>query len=91
MASGATQVYPNWVTVAGAVAGAKGEVIMYENVPGCGSGMMQFQVARPVETGVVNRAWRWMAGVACQGCTAGAAAHVSRWRLTGEEHDEPEH
>jgi aromatic ring-opening dioxygenase catalytic subunit (LigB family) len=35
----------NWVAVAGAVAGAKGEVIMYENVPGIGCGMMQFQVA----------------------------------------------
>jgi protocatechuate 4,5-dioxygenase beta chain len=35
----------NWVAVAGAVAGAQGEVIMYEPVPGCGSGMMQFHVA----------------------------------------------
>jgi hypothetical protein len=34
----------NWVTVAGAVAGAKGEVVMYEDMMGCGCGMMQFQV-----------------------------------------------
>jgi aromatic ring-opening dioxygenase catalytic subunit (LigB family) len=34
----------NWVTVAGAVAGAKGEVVMYEPMMGVGFGMMQFQV-----------------------------------------------
>ena len=34
----------NWAAVAGAVAGAKGEVVMYEVAMGCGSGMMQFQV-----------------------------------------------
>jgi aromatic ring-opening dioxygenase catalytic subunit (LigB family) len=44
-AGNGTHEIRNWVAVAGAVAGAKGEVIMYENVPGCGSGMMQFQVA----------------------------------------------
>lgn len=35
----------NWVAVAGAVAGAKGEVVMYETTMGVGFGMMQFQVA----------------------------------------------
>jgi hypothetical protein len=44
-AGNGTHEIRNWVAVAGAVAGAKGEVIMYEHVPGCGSGMMQFQVA----------------------------------------------
>ena len=44
-AGNGTHEIRNWVAVAGAVAGAKGEIIMYENVPGCGCGMMQFQVA----------------------------------------------
>lgn len=35
----------NWVAVAGAVAGAKGEVVMYETTMAVGFGMMQFQVA----------------------------------------------
>jgi len=43
-AGNGTHEIRNWVAVAGAVAGAKGEAIMYENVPGCGSGMMQLQV-----------------------------------------------
>ena len=44
-AGNGTHEIRNWVAVAGAVSGAKREVIMYENVPGCGCGMMQFQVA----------------------------------------------
>jgi hypothetical protein len=44
-AGNGTHEIRNWVAVAGAVAGARGEVVMYENVPGCGSAMMQFQVA----------------------------------------------
>src|SRR5713101_2194188 len=44
-AGNGTHEIRNWVAIAGAVAGAKGEVIMYENLPGCGSAMMQFQVA----------------------------------------------
>jgi aromatic ring-opening dioxygenase catalytic subunit (LigB family) len=35
----------NWVAVAGAVAGAKGEVVMYEPMMAVGFGMMRFQVA----------------------------------------------
>jgi aromatic ring-opening dioxygenase catalytic subunit (LigB family) len=35
----------NWVAVAGAVAGAKGEVVMYETTMAVGFGMMQFHVA----------------------------------------------
>jgi hypothetical protein len=35
----------NWIAVAGAVNGAKGEVIMYENAMGCGSGMMRYHMA----------------------------------------------
>ncbi|MGH7961338.1 MAG: extradiol dioxygenase, partial [Candidatus Binatia bacterium] len=35
----------NWVAVAGAVAGTKGEVVMYEPMMGVGFGMMRFQVA----------------------------------------------
>jgi hypothetical protein len=35
----------NWVAVAGVVAGAKGEVVMYETTMGVGFGMMRFQVA----------------------------------------------
>jgi aromatic ring-opening dioxygenase catalytic subunit (LigB family) len=35
----------NWVAVAGAVEGAKGEVVMYETTMAVGFGMMQFQVA----------------------------------------------
>ena len=44
-AGNGTHEIRNWVAVAGAVAGARGEVVMYENMPGCGSAMMQFQVA----------------------------------------------
>jgi hypothetical protein len=44
-AGNGTHEIRNWVAVAGAVAGNKGEVIMYENIPGCGCGMMQLQVA----------------------------------------------
>jgi aromatic ring-opening dioxygenase catalytic subunit (LigB family) len=44
-AGNGTHEIRNWVAVAGAVAGAKGEVVMYENVPGIGCGMMRFQVA----------------------------------------------
>ena len=43
-AGNGTHEIRNWVAVAGAVADAKGEVIMRENVPGCGCAMMQFQV-----------------------------------------------
>lgn len=35
----------NWIAVAGAVNGAKGEVILYENALGCGSGMMRYSMA----------------------------------------------
>jgi aromatic ring-opening dioxygenase catalytic subunit (LigB family) len=35
----------NWVAVAGAVAGAKGEIVMYEQAMAVGFGMVQFQVA----------------------------------------------
>ena len=35
----------NWVAVAGAVEGAKGDVVMYEQAMAVGFGMMQFQVA----------------------------------------------
>jgi len=35
----------NWVAVAGAVAGTKGEVVMYEPMMGVGFGMMRFQIA----------------------------------------------
>lgn len=35
----------NWVAVAGVVARAKGEVVMYETTMGVGFGMMRFQVA----------------------------------------------
>ena len=34
----------NWIAAAGAAGGA-GEVVMYEPVAGCGSGMMRWQVA----------------------------------------------
>jgi hypothetical protein len=34
----------NWVAVAGAVAGAKGEVVMYEPMMAVGFGMMRFQL-----------------------------------------------
>ena len=35
----------NWIAIAGAVNGAKGEVLMYENAMGCGSGMMRYHLA----------------------------------------------
>jgi aromatic ring-opening dioxygenase catalytic subunit (LigB family) len=35
----------NWIAVAGAVEGAKGQVVMYEQAMAVGFGMMQFQVA----------------------------------------------
>jgi aromatic ring-opening dioxygenase catalytic subunit (LigB family) len=35
----------NWVAVAGAVEGTKGEVVMYETTMNVGFGMMRFQVA----------------------------------------------
>ncbi len=35
----------NWIALAGAVNGAKGEVILYENALGCGSGMMRYHMA----------------------------------------------
>jgi aromatic ring-opening dioxygenase catalytic subunit (LigB family) len=44
-AGNGTHEIRNWVAVAGAVAPAKGEVVLYEDVPGCGSGMMRFAVA----------------------------------------------
>ena len=34
----------NWIAVAGAVEGAKGEVVMYEEAMVVGFGMMQFQL-----------------------------------------------
>jgi hypothetical protein len=34
----------NWVAVAGAVEGAKGEVVMYEKTMAVGFGMMRFQL-----------------------------------------------
>jgi aromatic ring-opening dioxygenase catalytic subunit (LigB family) len=44
-AGNGTHEIRNWVAVAGAVAGAKGEVLMYDNEPGIGCAMMRFQVA----------------------------------------------
>src|SRR5262249_60168217 len=42
-AGNGTHEIRNWVAVAGAVAGAQGEIVMYENLPGCGSGVIGFQ------------------------------------------------
>jgi aromatic ring-opening dioxygenase catalytic subunit (LigB family) len=43
-AGNGTHEVRNWIAVAGAVAGTNAEVVMYENVPGIGCAMVQFDV-----------------------------------------------